>query len=315
MRALPLPCTSTALAQELGGRHVGVEQTVTAVAGPDDDAPGHLVWLRAAHPLRGVALVDVQVEGTCIVLDDPQGALFALLQDRFPEPGPTGQHPTAVLEGQVHPTVRAGAYAVVEPGASVGPRTVLHASVVVRAGAVVGSDCVLHPGVVVYPDVTLGRGCRIHAGAVLGSDGFGYEPGPDGLIKVPHAGRVVLGDHVEVGANATVDRAMLGATRLGDGVKLDNLVQVAHNVEIGAHTVIAGQAGVAGSASIGAGVQVGGQAGVRDHVSVGDGAQIGAQSGVARDVPARARVFGSPARPLRQALRLVALLDRMVRKG
>lgn len=315
MRALPAACSSAALAVALGGRHHGPEQTVTAVAGPDDDAPGHLVWLRAAHPLRGVALVDTRVAGTCIVVDDPKGALFGLLQDRFPEPGPAGQHRTAVLEGQVDPSVRAGAYAVVEPGATVGARTILHAGVVVRAGATVGSDCVLHPGVVLYPDVTLGRGCRIHAGAVLGSDGFGYEPGADGLIKVPHVGRVVLGDHVEVGANTTVDRAMLGVTLVHDGVKLDNLVQVAHNVEIGAHSVIAGQAGVAGSAVLGVAVQVGGQAGVRDHVTVGDHARIGAQAGVARDVPAGTSMFGSPARPVRQALRLVALLDRMSRKG
>ena len=207
--------------------------------------------------------------------------------------------------------------ATIHPGAWVDPSAELGAGAVVHAGAWVGASCqigagtVIYPTAVLYPGTVVGRDCRIHAGAVLGADGFGFHPGPSGPLKVPQVGRVVLGDGVEVGANSCVDRAFLGETRLGAATKLDNLVQIGHNCQVGRGVVMAGQAGLSGSVTVGDGVQVGGQVGIADHAQVGAGALLAAQSGIHGTVAAGQAVFGSPAMPLRQARRVFALLRRL----
>jgi UDP-3-O-[3-hydroxymyristoyl] glucosamine N-acyltransferase len=223
----------------------------------------------------------------------------------------------------VDPSARVAASAVVAPGAAVGPlvyvgersrvgaRTVLHPGVYVGDDVVIGDDCQLFPNVVVRERITLGHRVVIHAGSVLGSDGFGYRWDGTKHAKIPQVGTVVVEDDVEIGSCVCVDRAKFSTTRIGRGTKIDNLVQVGHNVQIGPHCIVVGQAGLAGSSRLGAGVVLGGQVAVRDHVTVGDGAKVAATSAVAEDVPPKSIVSGTPALPHRQSLREQAALRRL----
>ena len=187
----------------------------------------------------------------------------------------------------------------------------LHPRVTIGPGAQVGADCVLYPGVVLYDGVVLGERCVLHAGAVIGADGFGFEPTASGWEKVPQCGTALIGDDVEIGANCTIDRGRFEATRIGNGVKLDNLVHVAHNVVVEDGALLIAQAGVAGSSRIGARAILAGQVGIGGHVEIGPGARIAAQSGVARDVPAGQDQFGTPAREKGEAFRLQALYGKL----
>ncbi|OGR16067.1 MAG: hypothetical protein A3K53_07500 [Deltaproteobacteria bacterium RIFOXYB2_FULL_66_7] len=218
-------------------------------------------------------------------------------------------HPTAVLGKEVH----VGPFAVVAEGAVVGDRVTLYPGAYVGKGAEVGEDSVLHPRVTLYEGGRIGKRVLLHAGCVIGSDGFGFAPTPQGYRKIPQVGIVEIGDDVEIGANTTVDRAALGVTRIGPGTKLDNLIQVGHNVEIGRDTVIAALVGIAGSARIGNRVMIGGQAGVAGHLEVGDGVMLGAKSGVAVSLSAKEhRAWsGVPAMPHRTWLKMVTLLPRL----
>jgi UDP-3-O-[3-hydroxymyristoyl] glucosamine N-acyltransferase len=246
---------------------------------------------------------------------DPSRAFSRVVEAfRHPVPRPpAGIHPTAVVE----PSARVGLGASVGPlcfvgaGAELGERAVLHAGVKLGPRVRVGAESVLHPGVVLYDGVELGRRCLVHAGTVIGADGFGFEPTQAGWEKVPQCGTVVIGDDVEIGANCAIDRGRFDATRIGNGVKLDNLVHVAHNVIIEDGALLVAQVGVAGSARIGARAVLAGQAGVVGHVHVGPGARIAAQSGIARDVPAGEDTFGSPAREKGEAFRLLALYGKL----
>ena len=238
--------------------------------------------------------------------------VLALFAPPVPRP-PVGVHHTAVVSphASLGPGVRVGPHVVVGDNARVGRDTVLHAGVYVGANTAVGDDCELFPNVVVRERCTLGDRVVVHAGSVIGSDGFGYRWDGRQHVKVPQIGTVVVEDDVEIGSCSCVDRAKFSATVVGRGTKLDNLVQVGHNVRVGPHCVIAGQAGVAGSTDLGAGVVIGGQAAVRDHLSIGDGVQIGGTAGVADDVPAGQSVQGIPALPRRQWLREQAALRRL----
>lgn len=210
-------------------------------------------------------------------------------------------HPTA----RVHPSATVMAFAVVEPGAEVGARSVLYPGVYVGEGARVGEDCTLYPSVTVREACSVGDRVVLHASAVVGADGFGFAFDPEGPqhFKVPQAGVVRIEDDVEVGACTTIDRATLGETVVGRGTKIDNLVQLAHNVRVGPLTLICAQAGVSGSAELGTGVVLAGQVGVVGHIRVGDLAKVGAQSGVAHDVEDGQVVSGSPAVPHKEWLR------------
>jgi len=223
----------------------------------------------------------------------------------------------------VHPTAVLASTAKVGPRASIGPH------VTIGERAVIGADAVLHAGVAIYEDVTIGdeftahanavvrEGARLgdrvtlHAGSVVGSDGFGYLPLPDGNKKIPQVGTVVLEDDVEIGACATVDRAALGATIVGRGTKIDNLVMVGHGCRIGAHCLLAGQAGLAGGTKLGTRVMLGGQAGSAGHLTIGDGAQVGAQAGMHRDIPAGTVVSGYPAMEARTWRRVIMTFPRL----
>ena len=236
-------------------------------------------------------LASEPVDGRCtVVVPDPKGAFIKLLRRLFPDLHPPGVQPGA----HVDPSAQLGPGVVVYPGAYVGPE--VH----------VGADTVILPNAVLLRGAELGAGCVIGPGAVIGHAGFGLHPGPDGPEPVPQVGRVVLGAGVDIGANSCVDRAFLEQTELGEHTQLDNLVQVGHNCRIGPGAILAAQVGLSGSVSVGDGVVMAGQAGVADHVTIGAGAQLGGQTGVNRDLPAGARVMGTPAMPLRLFARVAA---------
>ena len=237
---------------------------------------------------------------------------FSKAEDHSPEPG---IHPMAVISE----SAQIGSDICVGPHVSIGARSIIGCKVVLHPGVRIGSDVVIGDGTILQANVVIenkcriGKGCRLHAGAVIGADGFGYRPDPSGggLLKVPHLGSVHIGDDVEIGAGTCVDRGKFGATTIGDNTKIDNLVQVAHNVHIGQSTVIAGQAGIAGSVRIGNGVQIGAHVGIVEHLEVGDGARLGAKAGVIKNVAAGEVVAGIPAQPAKETLRQLAALRKL----
>lgn len=197
-----------------------------------------------------------------------------------------------------------GAFTYLGENVKVGDNTKLYPNVFLGDNVSVGNNCIIHPGVKIYHECKIGNNVTIHAGTIIGSDGFGFAPQADGSFKkVPQIGNVVIEDNVEIGANATIDRATIGSTLIKSGAKLDNLIQIAHNVEVGHSTVIAAQAGVSGSTKIGNGVMIGGQAGIVGHIQLGDGAKVNAQSGVSKSIDPGKAVTGSPAFDYTAALR------------
>jgi UDP-3-O-[3-hydroxymyristoyl] glucosamine N-acyltransferase len=249
-----------------------------------------------------------------LVVKDTAFALSKILSllhaAEAPEPG---VHPTAVLEPGcvVDPTAWIGPYAVIGAGSSIAARAAVHAHVVVGRGCAVGEGAVLHPHAVLYPETEVGANTIVHAGVVLGADGFGYATSGGAHHKVPQVGRVVLESDVEIGANSAIDRATLGETRIGAGTKIDNLVQVGHNVRTGRHCILCGQAGIAGSTKLGDYVVLAGQAGVSGHIHLGDGAQVAAKSAALTSVEPRTQVAGIPAIELRRWRRQAVLISRL----
>jgi UDP-3-O-[3-hydroxymyristoyl] glucosamine N-acyltransferase len=218
-------------------------------------------------------------------------------------------HETAILAENV--TI--GIFSVLEDGVKVGAGTTIHPQVFLGKNVEIGANCTIYPGVKVYHDCQIGDNCILHSNVVIGSDGFGFVPQPDGsYLKLPQLGNVVVEDHVEIGANTTIDRATMGSTFIRQGVKLDNLVMVAHNVDLGEHTVVAAQAGFAGSTKIGKHCLIGGQAGFVGHIEIADHTKVQAQSGVAASVkqPGTA-VYGSPALPYNDYLRSYAVFKKL----
>jgi UDP-3-O-[3-hydroxymyristoyl] glucosamine N-acyltransferase len=216
----------------------------------------------------------------------------------------------------IHPSARLEGGVTIEPGAVIGPRAEIGAATLVGPGAVIGPnvhigrDCAIGSHVTIV-HALIGDRVIIHPGCRIGQDGFGYVPGPAGHIKVPQIGRVIIQDNVEIGANTTIDRGGMRDTVIGEGTKIDNLVQIGHNVTIGRHCVLVSQTGVSGSAIIGDGVVMGGQVGIADHITVGAGAMLAARAGVMSDVAAGERLAGYPAKPARQYFREVLLLERL----
>lgn len=209
-----------------------------------------------------------------------------------------GIHPSAQIANDVAMPADAyvGANVVIEENCRIGSGTAIFPNVFIAHNVVIGKNCTLYPGVQILSDTVIGDQCTLHSGAIIGSDGFGYAPQEDGAYKkIPQTGNVVLEDHVDVGALTTIDKATLGSTRIGRGVKLDNQVQIAHNVEIGENTVIAAQTGIAGSTKVGSHCVIGGQVGVIGHITIGDHVQIQGQTGVNSNIPSRSKLQGTPA--------------------
>ncbi len=272
----------------------------------------YLATSRAGALLLEAALVERgRTAMPRIVVRDVHKALALVLERLYPSrPVEPGVHETAVVEAgaRLGADVTVGPYAVIGADAVVGDRARIGAHAVVGAGCVLAEDVVLQPHVTLYPGVEVGARSVLHSGVRLGVDGFGYVWAEGKHRKVPQVGRCVIGADVEIGANTTIDRGSVGATEVGDDVKIDNLVHLGHNVRIGAHSVIIAQVGVSGSTVVGQGVTLAGQAGIQGHIEIGDGATVGGQAGVFGDVPAGAVVSGYPARPHREALRAQAAL-------
>jgi UDP-3-O-[3-hydroxymyristoyl] glucosamine N-acyltransferase len=250
-----------------------------------------------------------------MLVDDADLAVATLLREfapPIPRP-PVGKHHTAFVapSSSLGDDCHVGINVVIGDDCRVGRNCVFHAGVVIGSDVTIGDDCEFFPNVVVRERITIGSRVVIHAGAVIGSDGFGYRWNGREHQKIPQIGTVVIEDDVEIGSCVCVDRAKFAETRVGRGTKIDNLVQIAHNVVTGPHCVMAGQAGLAGSAVLGAGVVLGGQCAVRDHVTLGDGAMVAACSGAAEDVDPKTIVSGGPALPHRQTLREQAALRRL----
>jgi len=273
-----------------------------------------LVTRKVAHrlPERG---------GTALVFVEDADVAFATLMKLAGVPPPdaglpaSGIHPSAVVDAtaKLGDGVRIGAHCVVGPRANIGSGSILYPGAAVFDDARVGADCILWNGTIIRERCVLGDRCILNANVVIGADGFGFRPAPDGkgVVKIPHAGRVEIGNDVEIGANTCVDRGKLSATVIGDFCKIDNLCQIGHNSHLGCGVIIAGKVGISGSVVIGDGVMIGGGAGVADHVTIGSGAVIAAAAGVMRDVPPRGRVSGIPARDIKQFFREQAALARL----
>lgn len=250
-----------------------------------------------------------------LLTEDPYAAFARALQLFQPEGGAEGwgRHPAAVVspEARVHEETWLGPGVVVEAGAEIGPRCRLEGLTWVGRGAVLGEGCRIHSGVQIRERCVLGKRVVLQCGVVVGSDGFGFAPVEGGSVKVPQTGRVLIEDDVEVGANTCLDRGTLGDTVVRRGARLDNLIQVAHNVEIGEGTLMAAQCGVAGSTRIGARCLIGGGAHFTGHVRIGDGVQVGGNSGVTGAIPDGRTYAGFPARPHREFLAQQAALARL----
>jgi len=250
-----------------------------------------------------------------ILCPDPELGILRILElfaPPVPAP-PLGRDASAHItdDAEIGADSAIGPNVVVGAGARIGSRTVLHANVFVGDESVIGDDCVLWPGVIVRERCTLGNRIIIHSNAVIGTDGFGYHYAQGGHQKIPQIGTVQIEDDVEIGAGTCIDRAKLGATVIGAGSKIDNLVQIGHNVQIGPQCIVAGQAGLSGSVRLGSGVLVGGQAGFSEQQTVGDGAQVGGGAAVVNDIPAGASVMGFPARDSRVVMRENVLVRRL----
>jgi UDP-3-O-[3-hydroxymyristoyl] glucosamine N-acyltransferase len=233
-------------------------------------------------------------------------------QNGFPDPGLS---PLAVIseKADLQADVTVGAYAVIEKDVSIGKGSIVYPHVYIGHGTVIGEKCLIYPGARIYPNTIIGHRCILHANAVVGCDGFGYQQDENGAYsKIPHVGNVILEDDVEIGANAVIDRGTISVTKIGKGTKIDNLVQIAHNVLIGEHTVIAAQAGIAGSATVGDKARIGGQVGIAGHIHIADRTEIQAQSGVhTGKFPAGSKIFGYPAIPYQEYLKSYAVFKQL----
>jgi UDP-3-O-[3-hydroxymyristoyl] glucosamine N-acyltransferase len=315
------------LAELVGGEVVGDAGLTIQSARPlTDAAPGDITFLEDERYLvrflacgAAVAIVGPGAhapEGkTVIRVKEPLMAFIAVVQKLHPRPAAAfaGIHTTAA----VHPTAKlapdaaVGAYAVIGEGCVVGARARIFAGVVVGNYCTLGDDVTLYPHVVLYDSCALGNRVIIHANSVIGADGFGYRTVQGRHVKVPQLGRVEIADDVEIGACTTIDRATFGATRVGVGTKIDNLVMVGHNCQIGRHNLFVSQVGIAGSVTTGDYVVMAGQVGIADHLHIGDRSLLGAKAGVHKDVPPDQRMLGAPATPDKEQMRIMMSLEKL----
>jgi UDP-3-O-[3-hydroxymyristoyl] glucosamine N-acyltransferase len=304
------------------------EKSILGVASLDDAEEGDLSfygnpkYLKALRKSGATAVLvphgfSEQVPAACVWVDNPAEAFAKLLEVFSPQPisFPPGIHPTAVVapDVQIGADVTIQAFTVIESGARIGARTLVGPHNYIGHHAVLGEDCHVYPHVTIRERSLIGNRVIVHPGAVIGSDGFGYELRDGRQQKIPQTGIVQIDDDVEIGANSTVDRARFGRTWIQEGVKIDNLVQIAHNVTIGRHSVICAHVGISGSVRVGSYVTLAGKVGVNGHIEIGDGAVVTAMAGITKSVPAREVLVGLPAKPMREYKENYALL-RNIRK-
>ena len=316
------------IASQVGGELVGDPSIkITGVAGIEEAKAGHLTFLanpKYASALRATSASAVIVgdqteaaESRVALIKHPNPylaftralELFVETRKRYPQ----GIHPTAVLgEGiKVEEEVHVGPHVVVERGAKLGRGTAVLAGSFVGEGSILGQNCLIYPNVTIRENVKVGNNVIVHSGTVIGSDGFGFAKDGQRHHKIPQVGGVQIGDDVEVGANVAIDRATLGVTRVGRGTKIDNLVQIGHNVNVGENCIIVAQVGIGGSTRVGDHCVLAGQAGLVGHIKIGKKVVIGAQSGVTKDVRDGTTIFGYPAREIHKTKRIEAHLSRL----
>jgi len=313
-----------------------LERRISGIAPLDRACPNDLSFLdnpkyieMAATTAAGVCLTTQRFAGAlparvCVLrVREPYRALVEVARALFPDALRPASlfDASGVLPGaHIHPTARLENGVTVDPGAVIGARAEIGSGTVIGAGAViatgvrVGRDCSIGANASVM-HALIGDRVIIHPGCAIGQDGFGFVRSPKGARKVPQVGRVIIQDDVEIGANSTVDRGAIRDTVIGEGTKIDNLVQIAHNVWIGRHCLLAGQVGISGSSTVEDGVIMGGQVGVSDHMTIGPGAMLAAQSGLMNDVPAGGRWAGTPAKSAKQWFREVATLEQLAKRG
>ena len=305
------------VAEFLGGTIVGnADAVLTGIAGITEAKAGDLSFLAnpkyPAHLSTTAATAVIAAEAvpgaacTLILVPNPDFAFAKLVGAYGPKPlhPAPGIHPTAVIGERVTlgKEPRIGAYVVIGDGAVIGDSAVIYPHVVIGGEVTLGNECVVYANVVIRERCRIGNRVTLQPGVVIGSDGFGYALVDGKHQKIPQVGIVVIEDDVEIGANSAIDRARFGKTRIGSGTKIDNLVQIGHNVETGSHCLIVAQVGIAGSTHLGNYVTLAGQVGLAGHLTIGDQAMVGGQSGVSKNVPAKAKMRGSPAQDFRQAL-------------
>lgn len=322
------PVTAASIAAQIGGQLVGDGNVVINGVAPLDRAGAGDVSIFSsarysdwyAQTTAGLVLVSRDLAGVTgtslahIVIDKPVDAMVSILSHfHRGDPRVAGVHPTAVVSATavIGDDVCVEAFAVIGDGVVLADRVWIGAHAFVGEESVIGADSRLHPGARIYPRVEIGARVVVHGGANIGREGFGFVTSTG--QRVPHVGRCVLSDDVEIGANTCVDRGSIDDTIIGAGTKIDNLCQIAHNVRIGRMCFLASQVGIAGSARIEDGVQIGGQAGLQGHITVGAGAVLGGQAGVLGDVPPKQFWSGYPARPHREQLRSHAAMARLVK--
>jgi UDP-3-O-[3-hydroxymyristoyl] glucosamine N-acyltransferase len=320
-----MPFSAAQIAQHLGGQVLGEPSTVLTGFAPADRAqPGDLTFaenenyfVRAEQSAASAVIVDGPFTSTRKVLirvAEARVAFAKVLPLFFPDPTfAPGIHPTAVVppSARVDPTAYIGPFCVLGEEVRIGARVVLQGADFLGAGCQLAEEVNLFPQVTLYPRTEVGPRARIHSGSVLGSDGFGYVQEAGAHLKVPQIGNVIIREDVEIGANVTIDRGALGPTIIGRGTKIDNLVQIAHNVVIGEHCLVVSQAGIAGSTKLGNYVILAGQVGVAGHLKIGNRVSVAAQSGVMNNIPDGEKWLWSPAQPDRQAKRQMIALQQL----
>lgn len=312
------------LAEKSGGTLDGESLTLSGLAGVDEAGDRDFTFvrtaaqegeLRSSKALAAAVPLDFPKADRPVIRHPNPRFVFcvALSLAAPPETHPPGIDPRAAVDpnARVSPEASIGPFAVIEAEAEIGPRTRIGPHVVIGKGARIGADCRLDPGVVVYRDCVVGDRATLFSGAVIGCDGFGFEVWKNAVHRMNHVGNTVIGNDVEIGAQTCVDRATTGSTSVGHGSKLDNLVQIGHNVQIGRSTLIAAMAGIAGSCKIGNGVVMGGRVMMPDHAEVGDGARLAGNTGVWKKVPPGVTWSGNPARDHRTEMRELVALPRL----
>jgi UDP-3-O-[3-hydroxymyristoyl] glucosamine N-acyltransferase len=320
-----MPLTAAEIAKHLDGEVLGDSaMQLTGFAPAEKAKPGDLTFaenetyfLRAEQSAASAIMIDglfTSAKKTLIRVPNARVAFAKVLPLFFPEQAfQPGVDPTALVSSAAHvdPSAHVGPYCVVGEQAKIGPRVVLHPGVCIGASCLLGPDTHIFPYVTLYPRTQTGQRVRIHAGCVVGSDGFGYVLDNGVHRKVPQVGYVVLSDDVELGANVTIDRGALGPTIIGRGTKIDNLVQIAHNVAVGDHCLVIAQAGIAGSTKVGNYVTLAGQVGLAGHLKIGNKVTVAAQSGVMHDIPDGEKWLGYPAQPDRKMKRQILAVQQL----
>ena len=320
-----MPFSAAEIANHLQGKVVGDPSTSLngfapaerAKAGDLTFAENEGFFVKAEQSAASAIIVSGEFQSdrkTLIQVSDARVAFAKALELFFPEPRPpAGVHPTAVIAStaNVDPTAHVGPHCVVGERTRIGARSVLHGGNHVGADCRLGEDVILFPNATLYARTEVGNRVRIHASSVIGADGYGYVLDKGAHRKVPQIGNVILGDDVEIGANTTIDRGALGPTIIGKGTKIDNLVMIAHNVEIGEHCLIVGQVGIAGSTKLGNYVVLAGQVGLAGHLKIGNQVTVAAQAGVMHNIPDGGKWLGAPAQPDKEMKRQFIALKQL----